>query len=79
MIPLPVRLAIVLLGLALFVGSWFIGNSVDSGGVADLPSSSVMAKDGLTFGARVVGVFIMVAGLLMWVVSENTVNHHGLF
>jgi hypothetical protein len=78
MTPVWFRLAVVGLGVVLFVGSWFIGNSVDASH-NPRDRESALLKDGLTFGARVVGVFLLSVGLLMWVAAENAEHHHGIF
>jgi hypothetical protein len=80
MIPIWFRLTVAGIGLALFFGSWFIGNSVDATHTPDAGRrESALLKDALTFGARVVGVFLLSIGLLMWVASENAEHHHGFF
>ena len=78
MIPIWFRLAVVGLGIVIFLGSWFIGNSVDASHTPTNRESAIL-KDGLTFGARIVGVFLLSVGLLMWVASENAEHHHGIF
>jgi hypothetical protein len=80
MIPLWLRLLVCGIGVALFIGSWFIGNSVDATHTPDASRrETALLKDGLTLGARVVGVFLLSIGLLMWVASENAEHHHGIF
>ncbi len=78
MIPIWLRLAVVCLGAILFFGSWFIGNTVDASHTPS-PRESALTKDALTFGARVVGVFLVSVGLLMWVAVETAEHHHGIF
>jgi hypothetical protein len=70
MIPIPVRLAMIGLGILLLGGSWLIGNSVDAGLTYGKMKPDPLAKDALTFSARIVGAFLIVLGLLIWVVSQ---------
>jgi hypothetical protein len=77
-IPLWLRLAVCGVGIALFLGSWFIGNTVDASHNTGRREDALL-KDGLTFGTRVIGVFLLCVGLLMWVAVENAQNHHGFF
>jgi hypothetical protein len=70
MIPIPVRFAMIGLGIVLLAGSWFIGNSVDDGLTYGKMKPDPLAKDALTFCARIGGAFLIVLGLLIWVVSQ---------
>jgi hypothetical protein len=79
-IPIWLRLVVAGIGVVLFFGSWFIGNTVDASHTPDSSRrESALLKDGLTLGARVVGVFLLSIGLLMWVANENAEHHHGIF
>ncbi len=71
MIPIPVRFAIVAIGVVLLAGSWFIGNSVDAGLKYGNVRQDALTKDSLTFSARVIGAFLIVLGLLTWVIEQS--------
>jgi len=71
MIPIPVRFAIVGVGIVLLAGSWFIGNSVDAGLKYGPIRQDALTKDSITFSTRVIGAFLIVLGLLIWVVEQS--------
>jgi hypothetical protein len=74
-IPVPVRVAIVVVGFVLLAGSWLVGNTVDAGIVVGPPRPNMLGKDAATFSARIIGAFLIVLGLLTWVFAQ-TIEHH---
>ncbi len=73
MVPVPIRIAVVVIGFVIFFASWAIKNSVDA---SSMPESSaghaaLLRRDALTLSMRVVGAFVIAVGLLMWVAAHK--------
>jgi predicted MFS family arabinose efflux permease len=69
-IPVPIRLAVVAIGIAIFLGSWLIGNTVDSAQPPEgAEGAAMLQKDALTFFMRIIGAALVTGGLLLWVVA----------
>jgi hypothetical protein len=80
MIPIPLKLALTLLGAAMFAGSFAIRSSVDRGLKISRDQGPNLQQDASAFGLRAIGAFLLVVGLLTWVVSYTLTNHtNGLF
>ena len=80
MIPLALKLALTILGAALFAGSFFIRTSVDRGLQITRDKGPNLQTDASAFGLRAIGAVLMIAGLLTWVVGYSVENHSaGLF
>jgi hypothetical protein len=80
MIPLALKLALTILGAVMFAGSFFIRSSVDRGLAIRRDTGPNLQTDASAFGLRAIGAFLLVVGLLTWVVGYTAQNHSpGLF
>ncbi len=80
MIPLALKLGLTIVGAALFAGSFAIRSSVDRGLKITRDRGPSLQQDASAFGLRAIGAFLMVVGLLTWVVGYSLQNHtSGLF
>jgi len=79
MVPLPVRIAISLLGAAMIAVSFVIRSSVDRGLEIRRDAPPSLTTDAGVFTMRVLGAFVLGAGLLTWVVARSQQTHSGIF
>lgn len=79
MIPLPVRLAIALLGAAMLLGSFLIRSSVDRGLEIRRDAPPGLQVDAGAFTLRAMGAVILAVGLLTWVIDYSATTHRGIF
>jgi hypothetical protein len=80
LIPIALKLALTILGAALFAGSFFIRTSVDRGLMITRDKGPDLQRDASAFGLRAIGAVLMIAGLLTWVVGYSIANRSaGLF
>ena len=79
MIPLALRLGLTLVGAAMFAGSFAIRSSVDRGLRITRDRGPSLQQDASAFGLRAIGAFLLIVGLLTWVVGYTVTNHAGLF
>ncbi len=77
MIPLALKLALTLLGAVLFAGSFAIRSSVDRGLKITRDKGPNLQQDASVFGLRAIGAFLMIVGLLTWVVGYSLENRGG--
>ncbi|MGP6158766.1 MAG: hypothetical protein ACLPYS_14890 [Vulcanimicrobiaceae bacterium] len=69
--PVPVRFALMGLGIALFVVTFLAPNSVARAfKLRDDPNAGIsLQRDALAFVGRVLGLFCLIMGLLSWVAA----------
>jgi hypothetical protein len=79
MIPLPVRIAIALVGAAMLGGSFLIKSSVDRGLEIRRDAPPSLEVDAGAFVLRVLGAVVLGIGLLRWVISYSAETHKGIF
>jgi hypothetical protein len=79
MIPLPIRIAISLLGAGMLLGSFVIRTSVDRGLEIRRDTPPPLEIDAGVFTMRVLGAFVLGVGLLTWVVARSYQTHSGIF
>ncbi len=80
MIPFALKLGLTVIGAGLFAGSFAIRSSVDRGLRITHDRGPSLQQDASAFGLRAIGAFLMIVGLLTWVVSYTLENHTaGLF
>jgi hypothetical protein len=79
MIPLPIRIAISLLGAGMLAGSFVIRSSVDRGLEIRRDAPPSLNIDAGVFTMRVLGAFVLGIGLLTWVVARSYETHTGIF
>jgi hypothetical protein len=79
MIPLPLRIAVAVIGFAAFAGSFAIRSSVDRGLRISSDRPPAIQVDALAISARALGAFVLVVGLLMWVANETMTHHSSIF
>lgn len=77
MIPLALKLALTLLGAVLFAGSFAIKSSVDRGLTITHDRGPSLQQDASAFGLRAIGAFLLIVGLLTWVVGYSVETHSG--
>jgi|GEM_PF-1863708 len=79
MIPVSVRIAISVLGALMLGGSFFIRSSVDRGLQIRRDAPPALNVDAGAFTLRVVGAFVLMVGLLTWVVAYSVEKKTGIF
>ena len=78
MIPLALRLVLTLGGAGMFLGSFAIRSSVDRGLRITHDKGPNLSTDMSAFGLRAVGAFLLMVGLLTWVVAYSAEHHSGI-
>jgi uncharacterized membrane protein YidH (DUF202 family) len=79
LIPLPIRIAISLLGAGMLAASFVIRTSVDRGLEIRRDTPPPLTTDAGVFTMRVLGAFVLGIGLLTWVVARSYQTHTGIF
>jgi hypothetical protein len=79
MIPLAVRIAISVLGAAMLLGSFAIKSSVDRGLAIHRDAPPPLGIDAGAFTLRILGAFVLMIGLLTWVIAYNLEKKTGIF
>ena len=79
MIPVAVRIAISVLGAAMLAGSFAIRSSVDRGLAIRRDAPPPLQTDAGAFTLRILGAFVLMIGLLTWVVAYSVEKRTGIF
>ena len=78
MIPMALRLVLTLGGAVMFLGSFAIRTSVDRGLRITHDAGPKLATDMSAFSLRAIGAFLLMVGLLTWVIAYSGEHHTGL-
>ena len=78
MIPMALRLVLTLGGAGMFLGSFAIRSSVDRGLRITHDAAPNLTTDMSAFSLRAIGAFLVMVGLLTWVIAYSAEHHTGL-